>query len=236
MIILPAIDLKDGVCVRLRQGVKEDKTIYHENPVEMALSFQTDGAEYLHLVDLDGAFEGKPKNLDVVKNIVNALDIPVELGGGIRSQEIAEAYLNIGVSRIIIGTQAIKDFDLIEKLIHLYDDKICVSIDAKDGMVCTEGWVETSEIEAVYLATRLERAGLSTLVYTDIAKDGMMTGPNFEILGVLQSQLQMNIIASGGVASVEHLDRLASMGLYGAITGKAVYEGAINLKEYLGSR
>ena len=236
MIILPAIDLKDGVCVRLRQGVKEDKTIYHENPVEMALSFQADGAEYLHLVDLDGAFEGKPKNLDVVKNIVNALDIPVELGGGIRSQEIAEAYLNIGVSRIIIGTQAIKDFDLIEKLIHLYDDKICVSIDAKDGMVCTEGWVETSEIEAVYLATRLERAGLSTLVYTDIAKDGMMTGPNFEILGVLQSQLQMNIIASGGVASVEHLDRLASMGLYGAITGKAVYEGAINLKEYLGSR
>lgn len=236
MIILPAIDLKDGQCVRLKQGVKEDKTVYFKDPVAVAKRWQDEGAEYLHLVDLDGAFDGKPRNLDIVKAIVEALDIPVELGGGIRTDEIARMYIDIGISRIIIGTQAIKDFHFIERLIDAYDDKVCVSIDAKDGMVCTEGWIESSDMEALELATKLEKIGLSTLVYTDISKDGMMTGPNFDMLQVLNQNLQMDIIASGGIAMVDHLLKLESMSLYGAITGKALYEGAINLQAYLEGR
>ena len=233
MIILPAIDLKNGQCVRLQQGVKDAETVYFKDPVAVAQRFQTMGAEYLHMVDLDGAFEGKPKNLDVIEKIVQALDIPIELGGGIRTPEIAKMYIDIGVSRIIIGTQAIKDFGFIEKLIGLYGEKVCVSIDAKDGFVCTEGWVESSDIQAIDLAEKLEKVGLSTLVYTDIATDGMLTGPNFEQLAQLNAAVDLNIIASGGVASAEHLDRLEAMGLYGAITGKAVYEGTIDLEAYL---
>ncbi|MGL4283237.1 1-(5-phosphoribosyl)-5-[(5-phosphoribosylamino)methylideneamino]imidazole-4-carboxamide isomerase [Eubacterium aggregans] len=233
MIVLPAIDIKNGQCVRLQQGVKDAETVYFKDPVEVAKHFQDQGAEYLHMVDLDGAFEGKPKNLKTIESIVKALDIPIELGGGIRNLEIAEMYMDIGVSRIIIGTQAIKDFAFIEKLINLYDDAILVSIDAKDGIVCTEGWVESSDMEALELATKLEKIGLSTLVYTDISKDGMMTGPNFEMLKVLNAHLQMDIIASGGIASTAHLDRLAAMDLYGAITGKAIYEGTLDLAAYL---
>ncbi len=233
MIILPAIDLKDGQCVRLKQGQKEEKTVYFNDPVSVALSFQKQGVEYLHMVDLDGAFDGVPKNLDLIRDVVRALDIPVELGGGIRTAEIAKMYIDIGVSRIIIGTQAVRDLNFIERLIGEYDDKICVSIDARDGMVCTEGWTESSGIEALELATRLEMLGLSTLVYTDISKDGMMTGPNFDMLNVLNQNLHMNIIASGGIASAEHLHKLESMYLYGAITGKAVYEGAIDIGAYL---
>lgn len=233
MIIFPAIDIKNGKCVRLKQGVKDDETIYFDNPVEVARRFEAEGAEYLHLVDLDGAFDGTPKNLEVVRDIVRALRIPVELGGGIRNEEIAAMYINIGVSRIIIGTQAVKNLSFIEKLLALYDERVCVSIDAKDGIVCTEGWVESSNMEALELAAKLERLGLSTLVYTDISKDGMMNGPNFEMLNVLNAHLNMDIIASGGIASAAHLDRLKDMNLYGAITGKALYEGAINLAEYL---
>lgn len=233
MIVLPAIDLKDGKCVRLKQGVKDDSTVYFENPVEVAKGFEAQGAQYLHLVDLDGAFDGRPKNLDIIKEIVESISIPVELGGGIRNLEIAEMYNNIGISRIIIGTQAVKDPHFIERLLTLYDEKVCVSIDAKDGIVCTEGWVESSNIEALELAARLEKLGLSTLVYTDISKDGMMSGPNFDMLNILNMHLNMNIIASGGIASVEHLKRLEAMNLYGAITGKAIYEGAIDLEAYL---
>lgn len=233
MIVLPAIDIKEGQCVRLKQGIADEKTVYFNDPVEVAKRFQDDGAEYLHMVDLDGAFDGKPKNLDVIKAVVDALDIPVELGGGIRTAEVAQMYIDIGISRIIIGTQAIKDFHFIESLIYKYDEKVCVSIDAKDGMVCTEGWTESSGTQALELANNLEKAGLSTLVYTDISKDGMMTGPNFDMLNVLNSNLNMNIIASGGIANVEQLHRLEDMNLYGAITGKAIYEGAIDLKAYL---
>ncbi|MEF9918127.1 MAG: 1-(5-phosphoribosyl)-5-[(5-phosphoribosylamino)methylideneamino]imidazole-4-carboxamide isomerase [Eubacterium sp.] len=233
MIIFPAIDIKNGKCVRLQQGVKDAETIYFENPLEVAKKWEATGAEYLHLVDLDGAFEGKPKNLEIIKEIVNTLNIPVELGGGIRTVEIAEMYINIGVQRIIIGTQAVKDLNFIEKLLSLYDEKVCVSIDAKDGIVCTEGWVESSNLEALELAGSLEKLGLSTLVYTDISKDGMMNGPNFNMLEILNANLNMDIIASGGVAGPDHLDRLKAMNLYGAITGKALYEGTINLSDYL---
>lgn len=233
MIVFPAIDIKNGQCVRLKQGVKDDATVYFDNPVAVAKRWEAEGAEYLHLVDLDGAFDGKPKNLELVRDIVRALNIPVELGGGIRTKEIADDYINIGVSRIIVGTQAVKDPAFVRQLIDQYDCKICVSIDAKNGLVCTEGWVEASNIQALELAANLEKIGLSTLVYTDIAKDGMMTGPNFEMLDLLNKSLNMDIIASGGIASPAHLDALAAMNLYGAITGKALYEGAIDLKAYL---
>jgi phosphoribosylformimino-5-aminoimidazole carboxamide ribotide isomerase len=233
MIVFPAIDLKNGKCVRLMQGQKDAETIYFDNPVDVALNWQSKGAEYLHLVDLDGAFDGQPKNLELIKRIVEALDIPVELGGGIRTLEIAKEYINIGVSRIIIGTQAVKDFGFIETLLDLYDEQVCVSIDAKNGIVCTEGWVENSNIEALELASKLERYGLSTLVYTDISKDGMMTGPNFEMLGVLNDNLKMDIIASGGISCIDDMKRLNSMGLYGAITGKALYEGTIDLEKLI---
>ncbi|MGN0194276.1 MAG: 1-(5-phosphoribosyl)-5-[(5-phosphoribosylamino)methylideneamino]imidazole-4-carboxamide isomerase [Pseudoramibacter sp.] len=233
MIVLPAIDIKGGQCVRLRQGEKDDETVYFKDPVKVAKQFESWGAQYLHIVDLDGAFDGKPQNFDIIKKILAAVDIPIELGGGIRNADIAKTYIDAGVSRIIVGTQAIKDFDFIEHLISKYDSKVCVSIDARDGMVRTEGWTEDSDMEALELATSLEKVGLSTLVYTDISKDGMMSGPNFDMLNVLNQNLNIDIIASGGVASSEHLDRLRDMDLYGTITGKAIYEGAIDLKQYL---
>lgn len=233
MIILPAIDLKNGKCVRLKQGIKDEATVYFDNPPEVAKSFEDQGAEYLHIVDLDGAFDGVPQNLEPIRKIIKAIDIPIEVGGGIRTLDIAKMYMDIGVSRIIIGTQAVKEPVFLDKLLALYDEKICVSIDAKDGMVCTEGWVENSNVNATELASKLESHGLSTLVYTDITKDGMMTGPNFEMLDLLHNSLNMNIIASGGIANTEQMDRLEDMGLYGAITGKAIYEGAIDLEAYL---
>lgn len=233
MIIFPAIDLKNGKCVRLLQGEKNSETIYFDNPVEVALKWQAKGAKYLHLVDLDGAFDGTPQNKALIKEIVNTLDIPVELGGGIRNLEIAKEYIDCGIARIIIGTQAVKDLSFIEELISLYDEKVCVSIDAKKGVVCTEGWVETSHLEALELAANLERLGLQTLVYTDISKDGMMAGPNFEMLNVLNAHLNIDIIASGGVSSYADAKRLKEMNLYGAIIGKALYEGTIDLEQLL---
>ncbi|MDI3535837.1 MAG: phosphoribosylformimino-5-aminoimidazole carboxamide ribotide isomerase [Eubacteriaceae bacterium] len=233
MIILPAIDLKNGKCVRLLQGQKDAETVYFNDPVEVALKWQSKGAKYLHLVDLDGAFDGTPKNKALIKQIVDALDIPVELGGGIRNLEIAKDYIDAGVSRIIIGTQAVKDLSFIETLLSLYDEKVCVSIDAKNGLVCTEGWVESSNLEALELASSLERLGLSTLVYTDISKDGMMSGPNFEMLDVLNSHLNMDIIASGGISSTADVLKAKEMNLYGAIIGKALYEETIDLEKLI---
>lgn len=233
MIVLPAIDLKDGKCVRLLQGDKDKETIYGDDPVAMAKHFEDIGAQYLHIVDLDGAFDGKPGNLDVIEQIVNNVSIPVEVGGGIRDMETAKRYLNAGVSRIIIGTKAIEDLDFIDKLITKFDDKIAVSLDAKDSIVATKGWTELSDLEVIEVASKLEKLGLSTLIYTDISKDGMLTGPNLKMLDVLNRGLHMNIIASGGVASEENLEALEEMGLYGAITGKAIYEKTIDLEDYL---
>lgn len=233
MIILPAIDLKNGKCVRLQQGQKNAETIYFDDPLAVAKHFEADGAQYLHLVDLDGAFDGIPRNLELIKKITETLNIPVELGGGIRTYDIAEKYLEIGISRIIIGTQAVKDPLFVQTLLDRYHEKICVSIDAKDNFVQTEGWVENSNIDVLTLAGNLEKMGLSTLVYTDISKDGMLSGPNFEMLEKLNTTFNLDIIASGGISKVEDLNRLEKMNLYGAITGKALYEGTINLGDYL---
>ncbi|MGI6108670.1 MAG: 1-(5-phosphoribosyl)-5-[(5-phosphoribosylamino)methylideneamino]imidazole-4-carboxamide isomerase [Eubacteriaceae bacterium] len=234
MIVLPAIDLKGGKCVRLIQGKKNDETVYSDNPVEMAKRFEKQGAEYLHIIDLDGAFEGSPQNLPVIEEIAKTVNIPIEVGGGIRDLDTAKRYIDAGVSRIIIGTKAVEDLDFIETLISRYDEKVAVSLDAKDSIVCTRGWTESSDIEVLEMASRLEAMGLSTLVYTDISKDGMLTGPNMKMLEILHRGLKnMNVIASGGVASEQNLRDLENMGLYGAITGKAVYEGKIDLEGYL---
>ncbi|NLN98090.1 MAG: 1-(5-phosphoribosyl)-5-[(5-phosphoribosylamino)methylideneamino]imidazole-4-carboxamide isomerase [Eubacteriaceae bacterium] len=233
MIILPAIDIKNQKCVRLSQGKKDQETIYFDDPVAVAKDLEEKGAEYLHIIDLDGAFDGLPVNLKLISDMVQSVNIPVQVGGGIRNMETADAYIDIGVGRIIIGTQAVENTPFIEQLIHRYDEQICVSLDANHGMVAVKGWVETSAVEALALATKLERLGLSTLVYTDISKDGMLTGPNFQMLDLLNRSLNMNIIAAGGVATEAHLDQLEDMGIYGAITGKAIYEGTLDLKAYL---
>lgn len=236
MIVLPAIDIKNGKCVRLKQGLKDDETIYFENPVEVAKDFQRQGAEYIHIVDLDGAFEGQPKNIDLIKEISENISIPFEIGGGIRSLDIAKEYIDAGASRIIIGTKAIEDPEFVEELIKNYGDKVAVSLDANNNKVSTKGWTEDSNIDVFDKAKELEEAGLATIIYTDISKDGMLTGPNFEVLKALKDLTNLNIIASGGIANTDHLDECETLDLYGAITGKAIYEKQIDLEEYLKRR
>ncbi|MBU1143118.1 MAG: 1-(5-phosphoribosyl)-5-[(5-phosphoribosylamino)methylideneamino]imidazole-4-carboxamide isomerase [Firmicutes bacterium] len=231
MIIFPAIDLKDGQCVRLTQGKFEDSIIYSNTPVETAKSFENDGAKYIHIVDLNGAETNDNVNLEVIREIVRNVTIPIQVGGGIRSIEKAKKILDLGVGRIIIGTSAIEDFSLLEKLVELYPERVIVSIDANHQMVATRGWTIQTDIHAIDLSKKLEEIGIKTIVYTDISKDGMMQGPNFEDYLELSKKTRLNIIASGGVSSLNDVLRLNEIGLYGAIIGKAIYESKINLKE-----
>ena len=234
MMIFPAIDIKEGKCVRLLRGEFDQKTVYFDDPVEAALEWERKGAEYIHIVDLDGALHGKGKNREAVKRILESVNVPLQLGGGIRTVEIAEGWIDMGVSRVILGTAAVKNPEIVSELVEkIGADKVLVSIDAKKGMVCTEGWMETSELEAAAFAEDLEAKGVKTIVYTDIAKDGTMVGPNFDELSKLQKVTRMDIIASGGIGDVGHVKKLAEMGLYGAITGKALYEGTLQLEEAL---
>ncbi|HKL10477.1 MAG TPA: 1-(5-phosphoribosyl)-5-[(5-phosphoribosylamino)methylideneamino]imidazole-4-carboxamide isomerase [Clostridia bacterium] len=234
MMIFPAIDIKEGKCVRLLRGEFDQKTVYFDDPVDAAIAWKNKGAKYIHIVDLDGALHGKGKNKEAVKRILESVNVPLQLGGGIRTVEIAAEWIDIGVSRVILGTAAVKNPEIVTELVEKVGaDKVLVSIDAKKGMVCTEGWMETSEIEAVAFAEDLEAKGVETIVYTDIAKDGTMVGPNFEELSKLQKVTRMDIIASGGIGDIGHVRKLAGMGLYGAITGKALYEGTLELEEAL---
>lgn len=233
MIILPAIDLKDGKCVRLEQGLFDKVTVFGDDPVEMAKKWESEGGEYLHLVDLDGAKDGVPKNLEVIKGICKNIDIPIQLGGGIRNKETVKILLDAGVTRVILGTMAINNIELLEELVKEYGERIVVSIDAKDGLVAVDGWVNVSEVNSIDLVKRLEKIGVETIVYTDIAKDGMMEGPNFEIYKKLGEEANIDVIASGGVSSLENVKKLKEMDMYGAIIGRALYTGDINLKEAL---
>ncbi|PLX33566.1 MAG: 1-(5-phosphoribosyl)-5-((5-phosphoribosylamino)methylideneamino)imidazole-4-carboxamide isomerase [Clostridiales bacterium] len=234
MMIFPAIDIKEGKCVRLLRGEFDQKTVYFDDPVEAALEWESKGAKYIHIVDLDGALHGKGKNREAVKRILESVNVPLQLGGGIRTVEIAAGWIEMGVSRVILGTAAVKNPEIVSELVEKVGaDKVLVSIDAKKGMVCTEGWMETSELEAAAFAEDLEAKGVKTIVYTDIAKDGTMVGPNFDELSKLQKVTRMDIIASGGIGDVGHVKKLAEMGLYGAITGKALYEGTLQLEEAL---
>lgn len=233
MIIYPAIDMKEGSCVRLVQGDYGRMTIYESDPVKVAKRWESKGARWLHLVDLDGARGGIRVNETVVGRILGSVAIPVQLGGGIRDSETVERYLGDGISRVIIGTAAIKKRDWLREMIRAHGDKIVVSIDAVKGSIATDGWERVSAVKALDLITELEQYGLRRIVYTDIERDGMLGGPNFEIYEELARQSSIEIIASGGITSPEDVKRLREMDLYGAIIGKALYNGDLDLEEAL---
>jgi phosphoribosylformimino-5-aminoimidazole carboxamide ribotide isomerase len=234
MIVIPAIDLKDGKCVRLEQGLMEKDTVFNDNPGAQARAWQDQGAELLHIVDLDGAFAGEPKNKGAIESILKAITIPAQLGGGIRDLATIEAYLALGLSRVIIGTAAQRNPELVREACAKFPGRIVVGIDAKNGMVAVQGWAEVTGITAVELARKLEDFGVSAIIYTDIARDGMLMGPNLEATKALAEAVAIPIIASGGVSSlkdIENLIAIESSGISGVITGKAVYTGAIQLSE-----
>lgn len=233
MIIYPAIDLKDGQCVRLVQGRKEDKTVYSDTPSTQALAFQEQGAQYLHVVDLDGAFEGGPRNLQAIKEIAAAIKIPFQVGGGLRTRADVERLLAIGASRVIIGTRAVQSAGFIEELLgHFGPEKIVLGIDARESMVAIEGWVEKSSLRALEFGLSMRQLGIETAVFTDVSRDGLLQGPNLVSIEEMVRYSGLKIIASGGVSSVENIKALKKMeplGVSGAIIGKALYEGKISL-------
>jgi phosphoribosylformimino-5-aminoimidazole carboxamide ribotide isomerase len=234
MIVIPAIDLKEGKCVRLEQGLMDKDTVFNDNPAAQARAWQDQGAEMLHIVDLDGAFAGEPKNRDAIESIVKAITIPSQLGGGIRDIETIEAYLSLGLTRIIIGTAAQRNPELVRQACARFPGQIVVGIDAKNGMVAVQGWAEVTDITAVELARKFEGFGVSAIIYTDISRDGMMQGPNLEATKALAEAVSIPIIASGGVSSLKDIENLMAIetsGISGVITGKAVYTGAIKLAE-----
>jgi phosphoribosylformimino-5-aminoimidazole carboxamide ribotide isomerase len=235
MLIIPAIDLKDGKCVRLRQGRMDDSTVFSDDPVAMASRWVDAGARRLHLVDLNGAFAGEPVNGDVVKAIAERYpELPVQIGGGIRSLETIEAYLRAGVSYVIIGTKAVKEPEFVSEACKQFPGHIIVGLDAKDGMVATDGWAEVSAITAVELAQRFEADGVESIVYTDISRDGMMQGVNVEATVAMAQASSIPVIASGGItnmADIERLQAVAHQGILGAITGRAIYEGTLDVAQ-----
>lgn len=235
MTIFPAIDLKGGKCVRLRQGVASDATVYGNDPVEMALHWQAEGGRALHVVDLDGAFNGAPAHAEVVAKITAALSIPVEIGGGLRTDDHVRVMLDAGVSRVILGTRALADENAVKRLVELYGGKkIAVGIDARNGLVQVKGWVETTGTLATELARRVSGLGVGTIIYTDTATDGMMTGPNLDAMDKICEAASCDVVASGGVSSVANVKALVALGrknLVGAIVGKAFYEGKVTVAE-----
>lgn len=230
MILFPAIDIRDGKCVRLVQGDYGKEMIYHNSPSDMAKEWERQGATYIHVVDLDGAKTGNSLNKKAISEIVQSVSVPIQVGGGIRTMEQVDLYCNLGVSRIIIGTAAIENPTFVKEAVAKYGEKIAVSIDARNGFVATNGWTETSTVKAVDLLKELAAIGITTVVYTDILKDGMLQGPNFEELQLMQEASHIDIIASGGVSTERDIVKLKDMQLYGAIIGKALYEGNISLE------
>lgn len=232
MILIPAIDLKDGQCVRLRQGRMDDDTVFSDNPVEMAGRWYDAGARRLHLVDLNGAFEGKPVNGEIIQEITRTYpDLPVEIGGGIRTVETVEAYLNAGVAYVIIGTKAVEDPDFVTQLCKEFPGHVIAGLDAVDGKVATNGWAEVSDIDLFDLSKRFENDGVDAIIYTDINRDGMMQGANVEHTAALAQAITIPVIASGGIhdlKDVEAICKVAHHGISGAITGRAIYEGTLD--------
>lgn len=231
MKIFPAIDLIDGCAVRLLRGDYNQKTVYSNNPVDVAKSFVNAGAQYIHIVDLDGARDGSNANIEVVRNIVKESGLKAEIGGGIRSMEAVEKYLNLGVMRVILGTAAVTDTDFLKKAVATYGEKVAVGVDIKDGKVAIKGWTQLSQLDCFDFCSTLEDIGVKTVICTDISKDGVMSGTNIELYKRLSSQFGMNIVASGGVSNLENVRTLTQMNMYGAILGKALYTGSIDLKQ-----
>ncbi|HIE07240.1 MAG TPA: 1-(5-phosphoribosyl)-5-[(5-phosphoribosylamino)methylideneamino]imidazole-4-carboxamide isomerase [Desulfarculaceae bacterium] len=232
MLIIPAIDLKDGNCVRLKQGRMEDDTLFSNNPVAMALDWQAQGARFLHIVDLNGAFAGTPINRGIIKKIVSALSIPCQLGGGIRDLDTVKAYLDLGLERVILGTVAVENPKLVEEAATTFPEQVCVGIDARKGMVATRGWADKTEVKALDLARKFENCGVAAIIYTDILRDGMQTGVNLEETRALAEAISIPVIASGGIATIDDIKALLPLeksGVNAAITGRALYSGSLKL-------
>jgi len=236
MIILPAIDIQNGNVVRLIQGKFDEATEYSGDPVSVAKLWEKKGAPWLHLVDLDGAKAEHMANLDIILNIVKSVNIPVEMGGGIRTKEDIKTLIDGGVARVILGTRATQDLDFLKEIVEQWKDKIAISLDCHNGMIAQRGWVETSDLKAADFIKKLEAIGVKCVIHTDIARDGMLNGPNIEALKELLAVTNIPMIASGGVSSISDikaLKELESSGLFGVITGKAIYEGKLDLEEAL---
>ena len=231
MIIYPAIDIINGKCVRLQQGSYSDVTVFGDSPVDMARKWESLGAEYLHVVDLDGARSGKSENAEIIKQIAKTLKIPVQIGGGIRNLETIETYLSAGLSRVILGTSAVNNREMLVSALREYKSKIAVGIDAKDGKVAIHGWEKTSDFTAVEFAKEIESLGTKTIIYTDISRDGMLKGPNLQAMKEMADSVALDVIASGGVSRLTDIVDLKQTGVSGVIVGKALYTGNVNLKE-----
>ncbi|MBR4642598.1 MAG: 1-(5-phosphoribosyl)-5-[Selenomonadaceae bacterium] len=230
MIIFPAIDLRGGKCVRLIQGDFDKETVYSDDPQATALKWQSFGAKFLHVVDLDGARKGSPQNLDAIKKILDAVEIPIEVGGGIRTLDDAEKVLSLGVCRVILGSVAVENISLVEEAVKNFGDKIVVGIDARNGFVAVHGWEKSSAVKVEELAKKIVAAGVKTIIYTDISKDGMLSGVNAETFAELQKISGAQIVASGGVKNLEDIRSLKAAKIAGVIVGKAIYTGALDLK------
>lgn len=233
MQVIPAIDLRGGRCVRLVQGDFDRETVFGDDPAAMAARWVADGAERLHLVDLDGAKTGRPANVEAVRAILSAVDIPCQIGGGIRDDASAAAWLDAGIERVIVGTQALKDPAWFRNLAERFPNRVVLGLDARDGRVATDGWLDVSSVLAVSLAEQFDDLPLAAVIYTDIACDGMLTGPNIEATRQLADRIKTPVIASGGVGSLEDLARLAVLPIAGCIVGRALYEGRFRLAEAL---
>ena len=233
MEIIPAVDIKGGKCVRLYQGDYGRETVFAEDPVAMALDWQSQGATWLHLVDLDGAASGEPRNIAVVEAIVKKVNLPMQLGGGVRDEVAVSRLLDIGVNRVILGTVAVENPELVKSLCQKYGEAIVVGIDARDGYVATHGWITGTEIKALELGLKMEAIGVRRIIYTDIKRDGTLTEPGFEAIAEMVKSVNLPIIAAGGISALSHLRKLKGLGVEGAIVGKALYTGDINLREAL---
>ena len=234
MDVIPAIDLRDGRCVRLYQGDYDQEEVFGTDPVAVALRWQAEGAALLHVVDLDGAATGEQANLDAIRAIIDAVDVPVEVGGGIRDLETANTLADAGAERLVLGTSAVEDPDLVARMLERFGgDVMVVSVDARDGWAALRGWREPTRIRALDLLQRMAALGVQHLEYTDISRDGTLTEPNFEAMTEAVNNVSAPIIAAGGIASTRHLERLAGLGVSGAIVGKALYTGAVDLREAL---
>ena len=231
MVIYPAIDLYEGKAVRLFKGDYAQMTVYSENPPEIARAFAEAGAKHIHLVDLEGAKKGSPANLDVIKGIIEAADLFVEVGGGIRNMQTIDAYLSIGVNRVILGTAAVENPEFLEEALKKYGEKIAVGVDLKDGYVAIKGWTEKSRLTAEAFFDKMQALGVETVICTDISRDGAMKGTNRELYKALSGKYSIDLIASGGVSTMEDVQALSAMNLHGAIIGKAYYIGAIDLSK-----
>jgi phosphoribosylformimino-5-aminoimidazole carboxamide ribotide isomerase len=234
MIIIPAVDIKNGKCVRLRQGEKNLETVFSDSPSAMACRWENEGAELIHVIDLDGAFEKSPRNLEAIKDILAKVRVDIQVGGGIRNEETIGMYLDAGVKKVVIGTEAHRNPGLVKDACRLYPERIVVGIDARNGLVAVEGWTKTTAMKAVDLAKNYEDCGVAAINFTDIYRDGMQTGPNIEETRLLAESISIPVVASGGVSTKEDIYNLLEIekyGVVGVITGKAIYSGTLDFKE-----